>query len=291
MTAPAWLHNGFTQRRSTCTTDTRVCTASTHHHMTHTNLTVHNTPHKTLHLTPSPAHPHTTSTHTSLHTHKPLQTSFLTLLTFTPLHPPTSSCTPHTSHCTPHTLHCTPHTSSCTPHTSRCTPHTLHCTPHTSCPAHPTPSRCTSHTSALHTSHLMLHTPHLALHTSHLVLHTPHLALHTSHLMLHTPHLMLHTSHLVLHTSHLVLHTPHLALHTSHLMLHGSLPLLVVLEVHSCGDNLWQAVNSLVHLPGEEAVGLQTHRQTDRQDIVRWVLSGRADQHSGRAWLHDAQTH
>ena len=142
-------------------------------------------------------------------------------------------------HTTPHTtLHLTP--SPCSPShgsTPNLTPHPTespshHTTPHSSPTNHHT-SPCTpsNHPKPPHS------TPNLALH----ICTSPHFTPHC------TP-----SNHPKPHHS-----TPHAALH-------GSLPLLMVLEVHSCSDNLWQAVNSLVHLPREEAVGLQTHRQTDK---------------------------
>ena len=136
---------------------------------------------------------------------------------------------------------------------SPCTParHPL-CTQHLTLTPHHSTSH--PHTTPVHISPSHHTTPHLTLTPHH---STPHpTQLHfTSHMSPCT------SAHHPLHTSHFTL-TPHHS--TPHPALHGSLPLLMVLEVHSCGNNLRQAVNSLVHLPGEEAVGLQTHRQTDK---------------------------
>ena len=180
-----------------------------------------------------------------------------------------STCTTDTRVCV--NLITPPHdtsTSLCTPahhSTHKSTPHSfplftltwLYSKPHTS------PYRVTL--TPHHTSFLTNKPPHLTLHTLKPPQTTPNHP--TPHLTLPCTSAHHPTSHLTAHpqtTTHLTLHicTPHHS--TSHAALHGSLPLLMVLEVHSCSDNLWQAVNSLVHLPGEEAVGLQTHRQTDK---------------------------
>ena len=77
--------------------------------------------------------------------------------------------------------------------------------------------------STLYTLHFALYTPHSSpetlhstLHTLHSTLSTPHSSLYTLHSTLHTLHFTLHTLHYTLLTLHSTLHTPHFPLHTPH---------------------------------------------------------------------------
>ena len=144
-------------------------------------------------------------------------------------------------------------TSTSSHHLATHQPHSTH----PSSPGYtPTPLYTPSNHSTTHQPH-STHPPTTRLHTN------P--TLHTLQPLDYTPTpLYTPSNHSTTHQPHST-HPPTTQLHNPHITLHcsSSLPVLMVLKVHGCCHNLWQAVNSLVHVPREETVGLQTHIQTD----------------------------